>query len=178
MPQFAARCRERHARNPKISVVECAVGNSEAPIILAVGDLVSTADALMAQAFSQIDWAKGRFTGGTIVAPQRRLDAILKEERIAPGLELLVVDVEGWEEDVFASFDLAFWRPQMMIIELVDGHPEFAGFSAIVERDTRLRKTLLAAFYRPVYRDAINTVFWNASVVPAIKRGGSARPVR
>ncbi len=94
-----------------------------------------------------------------IEVAQMRLDRALAEAGIEPGFELLVVDVEGMEEAVFDSFDIARWRPHCLIVELVDASTMFAGQARIVESSRRLRAALTAHGYAEVYRDLGNTVF-------------------
>lgn len=159
VPHFAAVCAARHAANPNITVVQCAVGPDEKIITLQLGGPLSTADAAMAQAYEKIMWAQGVHRGDTVEAPQQRLEDVLAETGVPLGFDLLVVDVEGGEEGVFASFDLALWRPKVVIVELEDGHPSMTAFPEIVARAQRVRTSIEAAGYRPVYRDNINTVF-------------------
>jgi hypothetical protein len=90
---------------------------------------------------------------------QVRLDTALAEAGIAPGFELLVVDVEGMPDAVFAGFEVAHWRPRCLIVELADDDPEFAGHAAIVAASRRVREDLQGHGYEPVYRDHCNTVF-------------------
>jgi FkbM family methyltransferase len=164
VPQYAQACRDRHRANGNVSVVQCAVGQSETPVSLHVGGVLSTSDPQMVRVYGQIDWAAGFHRGASLVVPQRRLEAILTAEKISPGFELLVIDVEGGEEGVFAGFDLAAWRPQMLIIELEDYHPSFQKFPSVVERARRIRNMVVANGYTEIYRDTINTVFWNDAV--------------
>jgi hypothetical protein len=93
------------------------------------------------------------------------LDHLLESADIPPGFDVLVVDVEGLEPAVFAGFTLSKWRPQMMIVELVDTHPEL---TATRRPDATLGRSLAGAGYSVVYKDAINTVFvrddiWSAA---------------
>jgi len=172
VPHFAAACAARHARNPNITVVQCAVGPDERTISLQLGGPLSTADAAMSKAYETITWApalaqvqgraiapEGMENGGTVVVPQRRLEDILGDTGVPLGFDLLVVDVEGGEDGVFASFDLAFWRPKILIVELEDEHPAMAPFPEITDRARAVRDRIHAAGYKPLYRDTINTVF-------------------
>jgi FkbM family methyltransferase len=164
VPPYAEACRVRHRRNANVWVIECAIGAVEQPVTLTIGHVLTTADAQMAEAYGEIAWARGLQTEHRLTVPQRRLETVLKEARIARGLDLLVIDVEGGEESVFDSFELAYWRPGMMIVELEDDHPSFQDFPAIVERSRRLRARILAQGYVALFQDHINTIFWDATV--------------
>ena len=45
------------------------------------------------------------------------LDAILREHGVRPGFELLSMDIEGHELPALEGFDLARWRPQLVLLE-------------------------------------------------------------
>jgi hypothetical protein len=69
-----------------------------------------------------------------------RMDSFLKKHNVPHNFDLLVVDVEGKEQEVFYSFDIEEWKPKMLIIELVDNHSYFTDNSAIVTKVKLLRK--------------------------------------
>ena len=82
--------------------------------------------------------------------------AFLVEFGIEKNFDVLVVDVEGFESQVFAGFSLGLWHPKMLIVELVDTHPDLKSTSKI---DARLGRSILSTGYTIVYKDYINTVF-------------------
>jgi FkbM family methyltransferase len=169
VPAYAQACEDRHRRNSRVSVLQCAVGAVEQTVTLSIGHVLTTADPQMAQAYGQIEWAKPFHRGETVAVQQLRLDSILALEDIPREFDLLVVDVEGSEESVFASFDLVTWRPRMIIAEIEDGHPSFQAFPAIIERAQRVRQLVLGQRYTEIYRDSINTIFWDTTL-PASAR--------
>ena len=159
VPHFAFICAARHTANHNVSVVQCAVGATTEMITLQLGGALTTSDPTLAAAYAQIDWAQGALQGDTIEVQQRRLEDILAETGVPRGFDLLTVDVEGVEDSVFASFDLAAWRPKMLIVELEDEHPSLQPFPAITARARNLRARITGAGYSTLYRDAVNTVF-------------------
>jgi len=94
----------------------------------------------------------------TEMCTQKRLDTVLNDNHINPGFDILVVDSEGYEIQVFNSFDLNFWRPRLLIVELPDKNVHFADFKEFVEESKNLRKKILENSYEIVYKDEINTV--------------------
>ena len=102
---------------------------------------------------------------------QARLDDLLEpllgqDERI----DLLVVDVEGYETDVFDGFDLERHRPLMIIVELTDTHPRYAHSRAT---SARLGLRILDAGYVVVSRDMGNTVYVDREHYERISLGSS-----
>ena len=65
----------------------------------------------------------------------RRLDSLLEEAGFT-SLDLLCIDVEGWEPEVLEGFTIERWKPTIMVIEdLQDRHAlPIAGYEHIEKR--------------------------------------------
>lgn len=159
VPRFAHACAERHAPNKRVLIANCAVGTKVGLVDLHVADGLSTELQEQVDVYEQIEWMRGFHKGERIRVPEFRLDALLVEARIAPGFELLVVDVEGSEDAVFDSFSLDTWSPQVMIVELIDRHPDFQSFERVIRRSSDLRRRIKRHGYREHYVDDVNTIF-------------------
>lgn len=159
IPEFAAACTERHRRNPAVAVVNAAIGNAAGATELHVAGVLTTGNHSTYAAYQNIAWTKGAMSGRKVTAPVMTLDSLLEDCKIAAGFDLLVVDVEGGEPDVFAGFELARWRPRMLIVELCDAHPDFMEIESVRAPAAQVRELILNAGYTEVYIDAINTVF-------------------
>jgi FkbM family methyltransferase len=74
----------------------------------------------VAGALSSLDrdrMAPGAQPESVIEVPVRTLDDILIEARAPEGLDLLSIDVEGHELEVLSGFDIARWRPRLILLE-------------------------------------------------------------
>lgn len=159
IPSLARMCRTRHLSNKNIRVLNCAVGLKEESIEFYVGGSLSTSSKERVLIHEEIEWAKGCYKGENVRADQLKLETILKQNSINPGFELLVVDVEGNEKEVIESFDIDYWRPKILIIEIEDEHESFQNFEQVVKKGKELRKYLFSKGYEEeLYRDQINTV--------------------
>lgn len=74
----------------------------------------------VAGAHSSLD--RDRMAPGTqpqhvIEVPVRALDDILAEVDAPKGFDFLSIDVEGHELEVLSGFDLARWRPRLILLE-------------------------------------------------------------
>jgi hypothetical protein len=138
-----------------------AAGEEDAEATLMQIGSLSTMSEETFQEYDRIPWAKKQIQKECKQQQTQvhRLDSILKSNHVAPGFEILVVDVEGFEESVFAGFELQTWQPQLVIVELCDVHPDFSDNQTLVESARRVRAKILAAGYQEVYCDHINTVF-------------------
>jgi len=162
IPAFAEACRRNHHQHPHVVVVETAVGDgSQSEMTLSLGGALTTANPEQKREYGSIPWSSYELTDHEVVVPAQSMDCLLEDLDVLPGFEVLVVDVEGLESTVFAGFALSKWRPQMMIVELADTHPQF---SATRISDASLGRSILNAGYTIIYKDAINTVFVRADV--------------
>jgi FkbM family methyltransferase len=162
VPRYARACARRHAGNKRVLVANCAIGTVIAMIDFFLGEGLSTARQDQVEVYEQIAWTKGFHTGEHIQVPQFPLHHLLAEAAIKPGFELLVVDVEGSEDAVFDSFSLDTWKPQVVIVELIDHHPDFQSFERVIQRSSHLRARIKHHGYREHYVDHINTIFRRA----------------
>lgn len=158
VPEFAAACRARHAAN-NVEVINVAAGATAGRVEFQIARALTTSVAAVASAQRELDWAQGSLTDRRIEAPVLALEQLVSAAGIPAGFEILVVDVEGAETAVFDGFDIAKWRPQMMIVELADDHPDFGRIEEIAAPAAVLRRRLGESGYKTIYRDAINTVF-------------------
>lgn len=158
-PDFCEECRRRYKDNPRIHVEECCVGGQKAKAIkLFLGGSISTTVPEQVDIYAQMDEFSfvGMNTEKYILCSMRTLNDLLEEHRWPEGFEVLVVDVEGAELDVFAGFDLERWQPQMAIIELHETleNPQ-------ISRNAQPVGELFAQHgYKKIYADHINTIFW------------------
>ena len=86
------------------------------------------------------------------------LESLLKEEDIAPNFDLLGVDVEGYEYEVFKDFDLNKWSPKMVIIELHDKNPRYASLNEEGHL-SYVRDLFLDNGYSILFENPSNTIF-------------------
>ena len=157
VPTLAALCRQSHAQHPAITVVETAVGaEGTHEIRLYLADTLTTANPTLFSEYRHTDWAQGALTDKEIVVAATTLDRFLGDHNVPHDFDVLVVDVEGYEAEVFSTFDLSRWTPKMLIIELSDTH---SSLSTTARADSALGTHIVEAGYRIVYKDEINTVF-------------------
>jgi len=157
VPEFYEKCRIRHQGNPNTKVYNLGIGKEDGEIEIHVGGALSTANQEYLAAVRNLERGEAKFRQGKVVKTrQMTLDGFLEQIGVAAGFELLVVDVEGFEPDVFAGLDLSRWCPTMMIVELSDlksdlphSHREYA----------QLFDHIVSNGYFVVYKDSINTVF-------------------
>jgi FkbM family methyltransferase len=161
VPEYAAACRRHYSKNPNIKVVECAIGSDDAEIEIIKAGPLTTANQLQMDQYGKVDWSKDLAMSATKISViQKTLDKVLSEIGLTKPIDLLIVDVEGAEESVFAGFDLQKWKPKMMIVELAHTHPDLRSVSL---KDADLQEKIQANGYSVIYKDKVNTVFFDAN---------------
>lgn len=91
----------------------------------------------------------------------KTLHNIFQKHNVKNNFELLVVDTEGYEKEVFDSFNLQLYRPKMMIVELCDIHDAYSPFINLQDNAKKVRTHILNNGYTTIYEDCINTIFWS-----------------
>lgn len=164
VPEFAEKCRRRHAANSKVTIVEVAASDAAGEAELHIGDTLTTLSEAQVADYSEIDWAKGLHQGQSRKITTERLDTILEKAAIKPGFDLLVVDVEGLEAKVFAGFTIERWKPKVVLVELEDQHPDFKSNERVRSGALEVRRQLEQAGYNIYYRDIINSIYVDGRV--------------
>lgn len=155
VPHLAALCRAQYAKHPRVKVSEVAIGARPGSLVLNLAGPYTTGDAALAEDYSKLEWAASWATGEKIEVSVQTLDHTLTTNGVTPDIDVLVVDVEGGEFDVFEGFDLEHWRPRLLIVELEDVHPIL---STNRVAHARLAQHLVEQRYRVVYKDAVNSI--------------------
>jgi FkbM family methyltransferase len=155
--EYFQRCSTRHAKNKNIIVSQLAIGAETGRVDVNVGGALSTISDVMKRNFESLEWSKSSFSGNKkIRVDQLTLDEYLTSHAVKPGFELLAVDVEGYEWNVFRNFDIEKWHPQMVIVELHDQNDDYL----LIREDC---KNIVRYFadhnYKAIYKDSTNTIY-------------------
>lgn len=155
--EFYEKCLKRHNDNDVI-VANVAIGLEEGETKIYRGDTLTTLDKEQMNRYREIDWAQ-HISFHEDVCDQMRLDTLMERLEVPKNFDLLVVDVEGKESEIFQTFELNEWKPKMIIVELEDEHPTFQKYPDFVERVQQLRSYILDEGYTEIYKNQWNTVF-------------------
>lgn len=160
VPDYMKRCQERHKSNA-VQFEQCAIGIETTDSKIHVAGGLSTMSENVHVAHKNI-FGSAHFSNETeITVPTVRLDTILRKHNVPRNFDLLIVDVEGYEKQVFDSFMLSEYRPKMIIAELSDVHPSYNNYPDIQCSHLAIRNYLVSNGYKEIYIDAINTIFYN-----------------
>jgi FkbM family methyltransferase len=116
-PAMAARCR---TNRPKCRLYECAAVGSDATKeitfnVVDGGEVYSAAGELTPLQRKRLEeWG---LRSRTMTVAARTLDSMLAEAGAAR-VDFVSIDVEGGEADILRGFDLARWRPRVVMVEV------------------------------------------------------------
>ena len=78
------------------------------------------------------------------------LDSILETWSKGTSVDLIKIDVEGYEVDVLRGLNLLRWKPKLVLVELVNGH---------VDNSIEIQDMLSRAGYLQAHFDSLNGFF-------------------
>lgn len=152
------KCVERHYHNTNIIVKNLSIGLTEGDVAIYDGGALSCLDKKQVDRYSKIPWSH-HVNFKKVICKQTRLDSLMLEIGVPQFFDLLIVDTEGSESEVFKTFDFIEWKPKMIIVELQDEHPSFNGDPEFIDQIKSLRNDIISKGYSEIYKDYINTVF-------------------
>ncbi len=159
IPEFFRRMKLRHLFNNVKGEKVAIAAEAGAGEMLRM-DALSTMSIATSEHYKDVSWAQTTVRDATTITIETEpLEIVLSRNAVPRDFELMVVDVEGGEETIINSLVASPWRPRVLIVELVDVHPDFASNAELASSAARVRASLIAAGYREYYVDAINTIF-------------------
>lgn len=156
IPYLANLCRKNYSQKKRIQIVQTAIGSVNGEVVLQLAGTLTTANADTWAEYSEIHWAKSHLTSEQCIVMCITLDEVLMERNVPRNFDLLVVDVEGFETEVFSGFDINKWKPKMLIVELLDTNPDL---SSTEVKDARLHQWISEFGYVIIFKDSVNTIF-------------------
>ncbi len=160
---YYQRCRQWHLGNQKIKHVRSLVGGSEEERLIKIGGVLSTASEALETRRRNTEWSEPFYSAveKSELVRMTTLNNILTTENMPRFFDVLVVDTEGLEGEVFKGFNLEYWLPKLAIIELADQSAQFIGLEEIKKDSDIIRARLLASDYKIIYQDDTNTIFYH-----------------
>ncbi|MFD2263877.1 FkbM family methyltransferase [Lacibacterium aquatile] len=156
--EFFELCRNRHRHNAGVTVLQGAAGKDFGQLTLDLAMMSTTSVPELLEEIRMLYYAQSLFANERQSAWQFPLNFVLEQQKFPQVFDLLVLDVEGSEYDALLGLDLDRWQPGVIVIELLDRHPDFARNAALVEVGVKCRE-LLEQRYTEIYFDPGNSIF-------------------
>lgn len=158
VPESYEKCKLKYSKNSNVELLNLAVGANQGSLEINLAGALSSGDPKTIFEYKKTAWAKKHLTTNSIKVDLVTLDSILAKFPKYKSIDVLIIDVEGFEEEVMKGFNLENVKPKMILIELLDFHPDL---SSARESHSRISDRILGAGYTIVYKDSINTIFFN-----------------
>lgn len=162
--EFAEECAKRHRSN-NVEVIEAAVGPTNGKISLSVSGPFTSSQEHHIDAFIALKMGNHHLNRETEnYRTVRALSpACLREMISEPKIDLLVIDIEGSEDEVITALNFDQWDPEVMIVELRDENPRYP--QAIREESAKIKKRIEDTGRREFFRDRHNVIFVKSSLL-------------
>ena len=136
------------------------MGEIKGEVTIIDADTLSTIDTNVIDIYSKIPQFKNFFTNNNNYhkVKMNTLDNILQENSIA-NIDILVLDVEGYEENVLKGFSIANYKPPIFIIEIGDQHPDFINNTIMMTKYKKLREYFRINNYTLLINDIVDNVY-------------------
>lgn len=163
IPRLYELCCKHTNDFQNVKNLRVAVGESEKNIDIIDAGTLSTMDPGMMEVYLQEEWSKSHFHKTSMHNVQMKtLDTILNDnlsEDERNRIDVMVIDVEGFEEQVLSGFSIETFSPTIIVIEISDQHPSFVHKQEIMERFSRLRTYFEKNCYNLVVNDIVDNVY-------------------
>jgi FkbM family methyltransferase len=156
-PEYQQKSRLFWKDFPNVSFLEKAIGDKPGVGAINLAGELSSMNHDLFREYSDLTWSSGLVANSTQIEVQiSTLDLELPIFLNGGALDVLSIDTEGFEKEVFDGFTLEKFMPALLIVELADFHPQIRStrFS-----DHQIYEKILHYDYRVIYKDAINTCF-------------------
>ncbi len=152
-------CAENHKLHNNVTCLNVGCGSKKEELEITVANTLSTIDTEMLEMYKKASWAQSTLNGSYKTKIKLdKLDVLLKENKIQPDFDLLVLDVEGYEEEVLKGFSLNYYKPKIIVIEIPDEHEDFKNNSNFISKCKRIRE-ILNSNYKLIFKDIVDNVY-------------------
>lgn len=160
VPRLYEKCCMNHINHPNVKSFQIGIGESSCETTIIDADTLSTIDVDTINAYSQTPQFASYFTNNNQYHTIKieKLDTMLEQNNIT-NIDLLVLDVEGYEEHVLKGFSIDKYPPKIFIIEIADQHKDFIHNSKMMNRYSSLRKYFKDNNYVLLVNDIVDNVY-------------------
>ena len=160
IPRLYKLCCDNHKDNKNVKNYNLALGEIKGEVTIIDADTLSTIDTNVIDIYSKIPQFKSYFTNNNNYhkVKMNTLDNILEENSIT-NIDILVLDVEGYEENILKGFSIANYNPAIFIIEIADQHPDFINNTIMMTKYKNLRDYFKINNYTLLVNDIVDNVY-------------------
>lgn len=160
--EYAEKCMKNHSRHSSVSITQVAISDRDSDVLaMDVADAFTTANPVSREYFLEQDFSRHHFKGSVKLSVSILMLSALVKNYSLQQIDVLVVDVKGYELSVLRGLSIANNKPSIVIIELQEiQHSKDNLFSSYAQARLMLHQNQ----YICVYADLINTIFVEQSL--------------
>ena len=160
VPRIYNLCCKNHNHHKNVKNFNIAIGASRSEVNILDAGTLSTIDKDTIQVYSNIPQFAGHINNNTNyhTIKLETLNYILEENNVS-NIDLLVLDVEGYEENVLKGFSIEKYSPSIFIIEIGDQHPDFINNKIMMNKYKILRDYFKNNNYTLLVNDIVDNVY-------------------
>ena len=159
VPIYYNKCLNNHSNHPNVTTLNVAAGANEETLQIIEADTLSTMDNDTLEVYKNASWTSHIVKNKNMIdVTVKKLDTILEEANIN-NIDVMVLDVEGYEVNVFKGFNINHYKPKMIIIEIGDQFADYVNNAKIMEKFATLRNILSDAGYKLICNDVVDNVY-------------------
>lgn len=159
VPRIYNECYLNHINHKNVKTFQIGIGETSKEETIVDANTLSTIDNDTIESYSNIkQFAMSFKNNNTYKIKIEKLDTILEENSVTD-IDMLVIDVEGYEENVLKGFSIHKYNPTMIIIEICDQHPDFINNNKMMDKYKKLRQYFLENNYKLLVNDIVDNVY-------------------
>ena len=161
VPRIYNLCCENHKHHKNVKNINIAIGAARSEVNILDAGTLSSIDKDTIQVYSNTpQFAKiiNNNKNNYHTIKVETLDYILEENKVS-NIDLLVLDVEGYEENVLKGFSIEKYFPSIFIIEICDQHPDFVNNKVMMNKYKILRDYFKTNNYTLLVNDIVDNVY-------------------
>ena len=159
IPRIYEMCKKNHIEHKNVKVLNMGCAEKKGVVSIVDGNTLSTMDKETLDLYINLRWSRNNFMNTYVVkVPVDTLDNVLKKENVTENFDVLVLDVEGFEENVLKGFSIDKYKPKIVVIEIPDQHPDFVNNNSLITRFRRLRE-YFEKNYTFIVNDIVDNVY-------------------
>ncbi len=159
VPRIYNKCYLNHIPHKNVKVFQLGIGETSKEETIVDADTLSTIDTDSIESYSNIKQFSNNFkNNNTYKIKIEKLDTILEENTVTD-IDILVIDVEGYEENVLKGFTINKYKPTIIIIEICDQHPDFINNPKMMNKYKKLRQYFIENRYTLLVNDIVDNVY-------------------
>lgn len=165
VPRLYQLCCNNHKYHNNVKNYNIALGECDGEVNIIDADTLSTIDTDVIEIYSNTPQFKNNFNKNNTYhnVKMTTLNNILQANNTTT-IDLLVLDVEGYEENVLKGFSIEKYNPSIFIIEIADQHPDFIKNDLMMKKYHNLREYFKTNNYTLLVNDIVDNVYIHNSI--------------